>query len=105
MIAQTTHLASAEPCGRYHGRGIIMADSKQYTQDGTEILFWDLGEKPFRPNFNRPPRRGKRWVKVEKFRWVYSDRGEHYPYLVSYFVEELRKVDLPADRPALEWDL
>ena len=42
-----------------------MADSKQYTEDGIEILFWDLGdENPFRPNFNRPPRKGKRWVQV-----------------------------------------
>lgn len=81
-----------------------MADSKQYTKEGIEILFWDLPEK-IRPTFNRPPRRGKRWVVVEYIRWVYSNHGEFHPFMVKTYGEHLIEVDLPADRPTLEWDL
>ena len=57
-------------------------------------------------DFNRPARKGKRWVTVEKFRWVYPTiSNPHYPYLVTYQVEVFVTVDLPADRPILEWDL
>ena len=71
-----------------------------------EILFWDLGdESNFRPSFNRPPRKGKRWVKVEYTTWVYSQRGEFHPFMKKTYGERFLEVDLPADNPRLEWDL
>ena len=71
------------------------------------ILFWDLpsNTKPFRPTFNRPPRKGKRWVPIVKVRWVYSNKGEHAPYGVKYSAgEKLVEVDLPADNRFARWD-
>ena len=91
MITQTTHLASAEPCGQYPERGVIMA----------ELLFQDLPEEVGEV---RPSREGFYWVKVEKFRWVYPTiELQHKPYLVGYWVWEERPVVTP-ERP-IEWDL
>jgi hypothetical protein len=74
--------------------------------DGMPILFWDLpSPKPFRPCFDRPARKSKRWVPIIKVRWVYSERGEHYPYGKEYWAgEKLVEVELPADRPQVRWD-
>lgn len=77
-----------------------MADSKTRA---LPVLFGET--TTHRPDFNRPTRASKRWVVVEKFRWVVAPQGEHAPYLVSYFVEELHEVHLPADRPQIDWDL
>ena len=69
------------------------------------ILFADLPEE-VGPRFRRPARKGKRWVVVEKFRWVYPTiSNPHYPYLVSYQVEVFVTVDLLADKSPIEWDL
>ena len=94
MITQTTHLASAEPCGQYPERGVIMA----------ELLFADLPAEAA-PRF-RQARKGKRWVKEERYRWVYPTIDlPHYPYIVRYQVEVFVTVDLPPDNPPIEWDL
>ena len=45
-------------------------------------------------------------MRVEKFKWVYPAPYDRYPpYLVSYWVEELREVDLPPDHNLVKWDL
>ena len=70
-----------------------------------ELLFADLPEK-VGTRFTRQARKGKRWVVVERFKWVYPTiETPHLPYLVSYQVEVFVTVDLPADHPPIEWDL
>ena len=70
------------------------------------VVLFENETTRFRPTFNRPARKGKRWITEERTRWVYPNgftRGG--PYLERYQVEVFKEVDLPADNAKIEWDL